>query len=113
MVLQKQYENSQTYSLNVDYKIIETSKSVKLHAIINDSQLRFDEHKPNLCNKAFTQLNAINSLQIHMGSQEMKVIINSFIHANFKYCPLVISFPLSISVHANSPVKLSIFKNAA
>ena len=48
-----------------------------------------------------------------MGSQEMKVIINSFIHANFKYCPLVISFPLSISVHANPPVKLSIFKNAA
>ena len=92
MVLQKQNKNSQTISLNIDNKIIEITKSVKLLCITNDRQLRYDEHIYNLCNKAFMQLNAINCLQRHMGSQETKAIINSFIYANFNYCSLVRHF---------------------
>ena len=84
MVLQKQDKNSQ----NKDNMIVETTKSVKLLAITIDSQLRFDEHTPNLCNKASMQLNAINRLQRYMATLEIKAIINSFIYANFNYCPL-------------------------
>ena len=54
MVLEKQDKNSQTNLLNIDNKIIETTKSVKLLGITIESQLRFDE-------------------------QEMKTIISSFI----------------------------------
>ena len=87
MVLQKQDKNSQTNSLNIDNKIIETTISVKLLGITIDNQLRFDENIPNLCNKSSMKLNVINRLQKYINSQEIKTIINSFIYANFNYCP--------------------------
>ena len=76
MILQKQDKNSPTNSLNIDNKIIETTKSVKLLGITIDSQLRFNEHISNLCNKASMQLNGINHLQRYMGAKEMKAITN-------------------------------------
>ena len=61
MILQKQDKHSQTNLLNIDNKITETTKSVKLLGITNDSELRFDEHISNLCNKTSLQLNLITS----------------------------------------------------
>ena len=92
MVLQKQDKNCQTNSLNIDNRIIETFKSMKLLGITTDNQLSFDEHISNLCDNASMQLNAINRLQRYMGPQEIKTIINSFISANFIYCPVVCHF---------------------
>ena len=60
MVLQKQDKNSHINSLNIGNKITETTKSVKLLGITIDSQLRFDEHISNLCNKASMQLFGIS-----------------------------------------------------
>ena len=96
IVLQKQDKNSQTNSLNIDDKIIEKIKLVKLLGITNDSQLRFDERISNLCNRASMQWNAINRIQKHVGPKEIKAIINSFIYANFNYF-----FLFDISVHPN------------
>ena len=59
----------------------------------------FDEHISNLCNKASMKLNYINRLQRYMGSQEMKVIDNSFIYANFNYCLIVWNFCSCKSSH--------------
>ena len=56
MVLQKQDKSSQTYSLDIDNKITERTKSLKLLGIATGSQLRFDEHISNLCNKASMQI---------------------------------------------------------
>ena len=84
MIFQKQDKNSQNNLLNIQNKIIETAKYVKLFGITIDNQLRFDEHISNLCNKASMQINANNHLQ--------RYIINSFIYANFNYCPLVWHF---------------------
>ena len=53
MVLQKQTKNDQTNSLNTDNIVTETTKSVKLLGITNDSQLRFDELVSKLCNEVF------------------------------------------------------------
>ena len=84
--------------------ITETIKSMKMCCITIDSQLRFDEHISNLCNKASMQLNAINSHQRYMDSQEMKAIVNSFIYENFNYCAL-------FGHQADPHVKLSKLKN--
>ena len=77
---------------------------MKMCCITIDSQLRFDEHISNLCNKASMQLNAINSHQRYMDSQEMKAIVNSFIYENFNYCAL-------FGHQADPHVKLSKLKN--
>ena len=66
LVLQKQDKNSRTNSLNVDNRITDTTKSVKPLDVTTDSQLRFDEHISNLCNKASMHSNAINCLQRYL-----------------------------------------------
>ena len=42
LVLQKQDKNSRTNSLNLDNRITDTTRSVKLLDVTTDSQLRFD-----------------------------------------------------------------------
>ena len=42
--------------------------------------------------QASLQLNAIGRLKHYLGKKESKVIVNSFIHSNFNYCPLVWHF---------------------
>ena len=42
--------------------------------------------------KSAGQLNALNRLNRYLGFEEKKILINSFIHGNFNYCPLVWDF---------------------
>ena len=80
------------YKLTIDDNDIESTKSVKLLSITTDDHLRFDQHISNLCSKAAMQLNALGRLQKYMGKSEKVAIVNSFIYANFNYCPLVWHF---------------------
>ena len=63
-----------------------------------DNRLRFDQHISNLCSKAAMQLNALGRLQRYMGKSEKVAIVNSFIYANFKYCPVAWHFSTCKSI---------------
>ena len=82
-------ESEAKYKLTIDNNDIESTKSVKLLGITIDDRPRFDQHISNFCSKAAMQLNALARLQKHMGKCEKLAIVNSFIYANFNYCPLV------------------------
>ena len=57
-----------------------------------------DQHISNLSSKAAIQLNALGRLQKHMGKLKKVAIVNSFIYANFNYCPLVWHFSTCESI---------------
>ena len=86
-------ESEAKYKLSLDNNDIKSTKSVKLLAIAIDDPLRFHQHISNLClclcSKVSMYLNALSRLQKYMGKSEKPVIINSFIYANFNYCPWV------------------------
>ena len=48
--------------------------------------------------KASNQLNAIGRIQNLLGKKEKETLINSFVYANFNYCPLVWNFCSAKSV---------------
>ena len=54
-----------------------------------DYKLNFNKHIGTLCKKAAGQLNAICRMGKHVGEHEKEVLIQSFVEANFNYCPLV------------------------
>ena len=85
-------ENEAECNLTIDNNNIESTKSVKLLSITIDDRLRFDQNISNLCSKAAMQLNALGRLQKYMGKPEKVTIVNSFIYADFNYCPLVWHF---------------------
>ena len=91
-------ESEAKYKLTIDNSDIESTKSVKLLGITIDDRLRFDQHMSNLCSKAAMQLNALGRLQKYMGKSEKVAIVNSFIHTNFKYCPVAWHFSTCKSI---------------
>ena len=95
-------ESEAKYKLTIDNNDIESPKSVKLLCMTIDDRLRFEStmiaYISNLRSKAAMQLNALGRLQKYMGKPEKVAIVNSFIYANFSYCPFVWHFSTRESI---------------
>ena len=91
-------ESEAECNLTIENNNIESTKSVKLLRITNDGRQRFDQHISNLFSKAAIQLNGLGRLQKYTGKSEKVTIVNSFIYANFNYCPLVWHFSTCESI---------------
>ena len=63
-----------------------------------DNKLNFDKHITDLCRKASTQLNVLYRFKNSLPYQAKSVLIQSFIYANFNYCPLIWHFSSSKSL---------------
>ena len=85
--------NSDTF--NIDGNQVTSKKSIKLLVINIDNKLSFEEHVSSLCKEASNHLHKISRLHKYLGFKEKEVLINSFVYANFNYCPLIWPFILS------------------
>ena len=92
LIVNKNKNMKNEYVLKIGNSEITTEKSVTLLGIEIDNKLTFESHISHLCQKASNQLNAIARLKRYMGFKEKEVLINSFVYANFNYCPLVWHF---------------------
>ena len=75
--------------IKVKDKIIYSESSVKLLGLTIDDHLKFDKHVDKLCKQSSGQLNQLFRLKRYISFAERKVCVDSFIFANFNYCPLV------------------------
>ena len=66
-----------------------TEKVVNLLGFDLDYKLNFNKHIGTLCKKAAGQLDAKCRMGKHVGENKKLVFIQSFVQANFNYCPLV------------------------
>ena len=57
-----------------------------------DGKLKFDKHVTQLCKKSVGQLNALCRLKTFLNTDQRKSLADSFIYANYNYCPLVWHF---------------------
>ena len=92
IIIDRKGQENNPKELNIDGKAIKSEHTVKLLGLEIDSKLKFESHISNLCKKSAGQLNALSRLNSFLGYEERKVLINSFIYANFNYCPLVWHF---------------------
>ena len=87
-----------TYTLKFYNKEIQTSSEVILLGIEIDNNLNFNKHIHELTKKAAGQLNFLSRQQRFLNQDAKKVVIESFVLANFNYCPLVWHFCSSESM---------------
>ena len=92
IIIKRNSNMEDQYTLNIDGNQVNSEKSVKLLGISIDNKLSFEEHVSSLCKKASNQLNAISRLHRYLGFKEKEILINSFVYANFNYCPLIWHF---------------------
>ena len=63
-----------------------------------DNGLKFDLHVSDICKKSSAQLNALIRLKPFLNFNAKQILIQSFIYANFNYCPVVWHFSSSKSL---------------
>ena len=80
-------------------KTIKTEASVKLLGIKIDNKLNFEDHVRAVCRKASAQLNALFRIKHILSPESKQVLINSFVMANFNYCPVVWHFTSANASH--------------
>ena len=89
-------------SINTTFTIeghqINSSNAVKLLGVLLDDTLSFDKHVSKLCIKAGGQLNQLSRFKTYLSPLAKRLCINSFIHSNFTYCPLVWHFMSAANV---------------
>ena len=77
------------YTLKFNNYEITSKNSVTLLGIDIDDELKFSNHIHTLTRNAAGQLNYIISKKSFLNQEAKRVLIESFIMANFNYCPLV------------------------
>ena len=78
-----------TYEKLISNEDIQIVPSVKLLGITIDDHSNFNERISSICKSATNQQNALVRLKTFLGSNERKVLVNSFVLSNFNYVPLV------------------------
>ena len=90
IILTTNKADNEDLELNIGDKTIKTEQNVKLLGVTIDNKLNFDKHIIDVCRKYRFK----NSLPY----QAKSVLIQSFIYANFNYCPLIWHFSSSKSL---------------
>ena len=78
---------------------IESEDLVTLLGVTIDYKLSFGNHIQELCQRASVQLNALKRLGYFMEPKTRKTMVQSFILANFNYCPLLGYFTLAKQIN--------------
>ena len=67
---------------------MQNSKNEKLLGVTIDNRLSFIEHVIKICDKASQKLNALARLSSFMSLEKRRIIMKTFVHSQFGYCPL-------------------------
>ena len=98
IIFNRRPKDENTYLLNFANKVIKTSPEVVLLGIEIDNNLKFKKHIHQLVKNAAGQLNFLSRQNKFLNHDAKRTAIESFVLANFNYCPLVWHFCSSESM---------------
>ena len=85
-------DTDQNLSIKVDKYDINNSLHEKLLGVTVDNKLTFKAHVSELCTIASQKLHALSRISNYMNFMQRKIIMNTYILAQFGYCLLVWMF---------------------
>ena len=85
--------NQDDIKIKIGEAIVEESSEEKLLGEIIDKNLNFKSHVSNLCRRASQKLHALARVSPLKGSDKLRLLMNSFIKAQFSYCPPNLDVP--------------------
>ena len=92
ILLSKIKSDNSDFEIKIGNRTIRPERTVKLLGVTLDDKLNFDLHVSKICKTASTQLNALYRFKSILHLQAKRVLVQSFVYANFNYCPLVWHF---------------------
>ena len=76
-------------SINIGSCAVNNSKEEKLLGILIDTNLSFEKHISNICQKAGNKLFALSRMSTYLSTDKLKLLMRAFVTSQFQYCPLV------------------------
>ena len=67
---------------------LQNSKSEKLLGVAIDNKLSFTKNVHEICDKTSQKSNALARLSSFMSLEKRRIIMKTFVHSQFGYCPL-------------------------
>ena len=92
MILKNKKAIVDYFDIIVNDTMLNLTDDIKVLGVTIDSQLNFNIHVSNMCNKASRQLNVLQRLKGSLDYSSRLSIYKSFIMSNFNYCPVVWMF---------------------
>ena len=89
ILIKKEQTNLSGEDLNIKNEQIKSEERVKVLGIYLDCKLNFEKHIRQIYRKPASQLNVLKRLKRFVAFDVNKILIQSFIHSNFDYCPYV------------------------
>ena len=75
--------------VHLERACITSSSCEKLLGITVDSDLKFDKHMSDLCNKVSKKINALRRVTGYMSLGKRSIVMKTFAESQFNYCPLI------------------------
>ena len=92
-------------TLKVKNDLIQSESKVELLGLTIDNRLSFYSHISFICKKAAKQFNALKRLGSFLNFTQRKVFAQSFVLANFNYCPTIWHFCCAKDQHKMEKVQ--------
>ena len=68
---------------------VKSSQMETLLGVSIDSELNFENHISNICNKVSKKLNALGRIAGYITFEKRRMLFKAFIESQFNYCPLI------------------------
>ena len=68
---------------------VKSSQMETLLGVSIDSELNFENHISNICNKVSKKLNALGRIAGYITFEKRRMLLKPFIESQFNYCPLI------------------------
>ena len=92
IILAKSRSNTVGKTLKIKNNLIQSESKLELLGLTIDNRLSFHSDISSTCKKAAKQLNALKRLGSFLNFTQRKELAQSFVLANFNYCPTIWHF---------------------
>ena len=105
ILLTKSRSNTAGKTLKIKNNLIQSESKVELLGLTIDNRLSFHSHISSICKKAAKQLNALKRLGSFLNFTQRRALAQSFVLANFNYCPTIWHFCCAKDQHKMEKVQ--------
>ena len=84
--------NKKTENVKINDVPITSSAEEKLLGITLDSELKFEKHITDICNKVSQKIHVLSRITSYMLLNKWRLLTKTFVESQFNYCPLIWMF---------------------
>ena len=84
--------NKKTEKVKINDVVLTSSAEEKLLGITLDSELKFEKHVTDICNKASQKIHALSRITSNMSLNKRRVLMKTFVESQFNYYLLIWMF---------------------